>query len=300
MFKLAHISDVHLGPLPPITIRQLASKRVTGYVNWQRNRRKHLFGKTLETVLAGIAEHSPDHLAVTGDLVNLAIPLEIETAGAWLETVGAADFVSVVPGNHDAYVPGALGAATRRWLPYMQGDEAKELTSTQPKLFPYLRIRGSIALIGCSSAIATPPFSASGYFSAKQARKLVSLLQENGKKGLCRVVMIHHPPIRGATNLHKRLIGIRRFQAAIRAGGAELVLHGHTHLNTAYHIETTDKRVPVIGISSASQGPAGKKPVAGFNLFSISGEAGNWKIERERYALNPVSEKMELAEKHVF
>ena len=40
MFRLAHISDVHLGPLPPVTYRQLASKRITGYINWQRNRSK--------------------------------------------------------------------------------------------------------------------------------------------------------------------------------------------------------------------------------------------------------------------
>ena len=300
MFKLAHISDVHLGPLPPMTIRQLASKRITGFVNWQRNRRKHLFGNTLETVLAGIAEHSPDHLAVTGDLVNLAAPIEIETAGVWLESVGASDFVSVVPGNHDAYVPGALGSATKRWKAYMSGDNATDLPSTRPKLFPYLRLRGSIALIGCSSAIATPPFSASGYFSARQARALASMLEDLGKQGLCRVVMIHHPPIRGATNMHKRLIGIRRFQAAISLGGAELVLHGHTHLNTVHTIQSAAGKVPVIGIASASQGPGGKKPVAGFNLFSISGEAGNWIIARERFAFNSVSEKMELAEKDVF
>ncbi|RVC83466.1 metallophosphoesterase, partial [Mesorhizobium sp. M4A.F.Ca.ET.022.05.2.1] len=42
MFRLAHISDVHLGPLPGVTYRELASKRVVGYVNWQRNRRRHM------------------------------------------------------------------------------------------------------------------------------------------------------------------------------------------------------------------------------------------------------------------
>ena len=42
MFRLAHISDVHLGPLPDVTYRDLASKRMVGYVNWQRNRRRFL------------------------------------------------------------------------------------------------------------------------------------------------------------------------------------------------------------------------------------------------------------------
>ena len=48
------ISDVHLGPLPRLTFRELASKRITGYVNWHRNRRKHLFAGALDMLLADI------------------------------------------------------------------------------------------------------------------------------------------------------------------------------------------------------------------------------------------------------
>ena len=57
-------------------------------------------------IVADIKASSPDHLAVTGDLVNLALDAEIEMARYWLETLGSPHDVSVVPGNHDAYVPG--------------------------------------------------------------------------------------------------------------------------------------------------------------------------------------------------
>ncbi|MBN8934308.1 MAG: metallophosphoesterase, partial [Rhizobium pusense] len=107
MFKLAHISDVHLGPLPKLTFRELASKRITGFVNWHRNRRKHLFTDTLEKLLDDLETKSPDHLAITGDLVNLATGIEIRAAADWLEEVGDPEKTSVVPGNHDAYVSGA-------------------------------------------------------------------------------------------------------------------------------------------------------------------------------------------------
>jgi 3',5'-cyclic AMP phosphodiesterase CpdA len=140
-------------------------------------------------------------------------------------------------------------------------------------------------MIGCSTSIATPPFSATGYFSARQARETVALLKAAGEEGLFRVVMIHHPPIRGAAASHKRMIGIRRFAAAIAMGGAELVLHGHTHLNTLYWLEPHGKRVPVVGIASASQGPGASKPPAGYNLFSIGGEPGDWKLKWDRYGL---------------
>ena len=38
MFRLAHLSDPHLGPLPKPKLRELASKRLTGYMNWRRGR----------------------------------------------------------------------------------------------------------------------------------------------------------------------------------------------------------------------------------------------------------------------
>ena len=57
MFRLAHISDVHLGPLPDVSYRDLASKRVLGYVNWQRNRRRHMHDAVIDTIVADIKAH---------------------------------------------------------------------------------------------------------------------------------------------------------------------------------------------------------------------------------------------------
>src|SRR5690606_17956973 len=102
MFRLAHLSDVHLGPLPDVTYRDLASKRMVGYVNWQRNRRHIMQDSVLASITTDIEAAGADHLAVTGDLVNLALDGEIELAKLWLETLGSPEAVSVVPGNHDA------------------------------------------------------------------------------------------------------------------------------------------------------------------------------------------------------
>ncbi|MGG6898225.1 metallophosphoesterase family protein [Rhizobium sp. BR 315] len=286
MFKLAHISDVHLGPLPRLSIRELASKRITGFVNWHRNRRKHLFGNTLDLLLDDIKTKQADHLAVTGDLVNLASGIEIEAAATWLKMVGDPLHTSVVPGNHDAYVPGAYEKAMRAWYPYVRGDRAPAEWREDQRVFPYLRIRDQVALIGCSTAVATPPFAASGFYSARQARETVNMLRAAGDAGLFRIVMIHHPPIRGATSFYKRMIGIRRFAAAISTGGAELVLHGHTHLNTVHWLRGHADPVPVVGIASASQNVGGLKPPAAYNLFTIAGRPGAWELKAERYSLN--------------
>ncbi len=286
MFKLAHISDIHLGPLPRLSVRELFSKRITGFVNWHRNRRKHLFGSTLDLLLDDINARETDHLAVTGDLVNLASGIEIRAAAAWLAELGAPENTSVVPGNHDAYVPGAYEKSMRAWYPNVRGDLAPAEWEEGRHIFPYLRVRGKVAIVGCSTAVATPPFAASGFFGERQARETVNMLRAAGEAGLFRVVMIHHPPIRGATSFHKRMIGIRRFGAVISTGGAELVLHGHTHLNTLSWLRGQTGPVPVVGIASASQGPGGMKPPAAYNLFSIDGSPGAWELKGERFSLN--------------
>jgi 3',5'-cyclic AMP phosphodiesterase CpdA len=294
MFRLAHLSDVHLGPLPDLTYRELASKRVTGYVNWQRNRRKFMHDGVIDAVVNDMKASSPNHLAVTGDLVNLALDGEIEMARLWLQELGSPDDVSVVLGNHDAYVPGAFDKACKAWGPWMAGDGLTP--PTDRNAFPYMRVRDNVALIGVSSAHATAPFMATGFFREAQAERLGRLLDIARKAGHCRVIMIHHPPIRGAVPQHKRLFGISRFHKTIARHGAELVLHGHSHLPSLFTIGSKVK-TPVVGVAAAGQGMGASKPPAQYNLLDISGEAGNWKVQLTRRGLTGVSTPLSDIEK---
>lgn len=281
MFRLAHISDVHLGPLPDVSFRQLASKRITGYVNWRINRHHQHGAGTVGDIVGGIAASNASHTAVTGDLINLGLDSEIDQARDWLFMLGNPLNVSVVPGNHDAYVPGAFARACEAWQPWMDGDEP----APRAHMFPYLRVRGNVALIGVSSARASAPFMATGYFRNRQALALASLLHEAARRGLCRVILIHHPPVHRATAFHKRLVGIDKFQQVVRENGAELVLHGHTHLPTLTWIPGGGSRVPVVGVSAAGQAPGGIRPAAQFNILDFDGSPGNWRISLERHGL---------------
>ncbi|MEL6947687.1 MAG: metallophosphoesterase, partial [Pseudomonadota bacterium] len=134
MFRLIHLSDVHLGPLPRVRRRDLVSKRITGYVNWHRNRRDAMGGETLEKLITHVQAARPDHIVITGDLVNLALDAEISIMADWLSSVGAPRSVTVVPGNHDTYVPGALAAIKKAWRPFMSGDGADQVA------FPFIRL----------------------------------------------------------------------------------------------------------------------------------------------------------------
>ncbi len=230
---------------------------------------------------------------VTGDLVNLALDGEIEMARHWLETLGPPEDVSVVPGNHDAYVPGALDKACRAWAAWMTGDGVN--SPVDRNSFPYLRVRGKVALIGVSTARATAPFMANGFFMEGQAKRLGRMLDATAGRGLFRVVMIHHPPLRGAVPQHKRLFGIDRFAKLMRRHGAELILHGHSHLPTLSLMDGRDATIPVVGVAAAGQAPGGKHPAAQYNLLGIDGEPANWRITlTQRGLTGPATQPTDL------
>src|SRR5690606_28618542 len=151
----------------------------------------------------------------------------------------------VIPGNHDAYLPGAMRHYGNAWAPYMTGDNGDAG-------FPYVRIRGEAAIVGVSSAIATAPLMATGRVGERQAEALAERLAALRGDGLCRVVLIHRPPGRGATPWHKRLTDAARFRAVIARAGADLVLHGHNHRTSVGHLDGPDGPVPVVGATSAS------------------------------------------------
>lgn len=266
-FRLAHLSDPHLGPLPPVRVRELASKRVFGYLNWQRSRRRALAEDVLDRLVDDIARQHPDHVAVTGDLVNIALAAEFAPAARWLARIGPPEHVSLVPGNHDAYVPGALAAGVGHWAAYMAGDDAQDAAFGRLR-FPYVRRRGEVAIVGVSSAAATVPLSARGVFRPPQAAALELQLAVLGEEGRFRIVLIHHPPLGRLAPVHKRLVGARRFQRVIAAAGAELVLHGHTHVRSIAEIAGPSGPVPVVGVTSASAAGPGPKR-ARYNLFEI-------------------------------
>jgi 3',5'-cyclic AMP phosphodiesterase CpdA len=110
---------------------------------------------------------------------------------------------------------------------------------------------------------------ATGYFRAAQAARLGALLDRAGREGLFRVVMIHHPPVRGSAAAHKRLFGIALFQRTVRTHGAELVLHGHTHEPTLYRIPGPGGDIPVVGVAAAGEAFGSRRPLAQYNLIDI-------------------------------
>ena len=278
MVLLAQFSDVHLGPLPQVSVADLASKRLLGYLNWQRTRSRIHGDAVLSALVADMHAARPDQIVVTGDLVNLGLPAEYRQARAWLETLGSPHDVTVIPGNHDAYVASGVAHYVAQWKDYARGDGEGGET-----VFPFLRRRGALALIGVSSAVPTGPFMATGRIGAAQAKALAALLTETARENLFRVVLIHHPVAEGAATRMRRLVDAARFRTVIAEHGAELVLHGHNHRTMVMAIPGPRGAVPVVGATATSLRPRPHHAGGGYNLFSIDGEPGAWRLTmRER------------------
>lgn len=287
-FTLAHVSDPHLPPLPAPRLPELASKRVFGYLNWTRNRHRYHRRDVLDVLVSDLLAQAPDHIAITGDLVNLALEAEFAPARAWLENVGPPERVTLVPGNHDAYVRSTRHRFSEAWKSYLAGDDPQN----HGAIFPSLRRRGPLALIGVSTAVPTPPLMATGWLGKSQMEALERLLASLAAESAFRVLLIHHP-LRSSASA-KRLTDAPELLALLKRHGVELVLHGHDHVHSTIWVEGPNgSSIPVVGVPSASARAHGHYPDAAYNLFSIARDGDGWRC---RQIVRGVNEALHVRE----
>jgi 3',5'-cyclic AMP phosphodiesterase CpdA len=284
-FTLAHLSDIHLSPLPAVDLRHWNVKRFLGWLNWQ-HRRRHVYSRdVLDRIVDDLHAQEPDHIAVTGDLANLGLPAEHAIALDWLGTIGTPDRVTAIPGNHDIYCRIGADLGTERWHPHMSANSAAadhaiaELMGAELP-FPFVRRFGRLAIVALNSAVPTRPFYAIGRLGPEQMRRLASILERLGAEGMMRVVLIHHPPLPGLSKKRHDLQDAAEFADVLTRHGAELVLHGHEHREMLTWHPTPARRIPIIGVPSASLAlPYKKEPLARYNLYRLLPDANRSRIE---------------------
>ncbi|MBR0959155.1 metallophosphoesterase family protein [Bradyrhizobium japonicum] len=270
-FTLAHLSDPHLAPLPKPRLIELAGKRALGYVNWTRNRHKYQRREVLDALVADMKAQAPDHIAVTGDLVNLALEAEFAPALDWLESVGPPDRVTTIPGNHDAYVRATFHRFGETFAPYLAGDDGRIG-------FPSVRRRGPLALISLSTAVPTLPLMATGTLGRDQLASLAEVLERLAAEDVFRVLLVHHPLKSSARQ--KRMTDAPALLTLLKRHGVELILHGHDHIHSTIWVEGPNGNIPALGVPSASALAHGRYPAAAYNLFKIEKDNAGWRCEQ--------------------
>lgn len=279
-YVLAHLSDPHLSSLESVKLHQLLSKRVLGYLSWKLHRRAEHRREVLDAMVRDLSVTRPDHIVITGDLTHLGLPSEFRQVSHWLQSVERPTRLTLVPGNHDAYVRAPYHRTLKLLAPYLISDPltVSQDQDAKSSMFPSLRIRGPLALISLSSAYPSPPFFATGRIGKSQLRALEGLLDELGRDELIRVVLVHHPPVANTVRWRKRLIDSRDLTALLLHRGVELVLHGHAHRSSWKTLQTRHGKVPVIGVPSASG--IGLKPEyrAQYHLYRFQRQGAGWAL----------------------
>ncbi|MEM7620686.1 MAG: metallophosphoesterase [Pseudomonadota bacterium] len=278
MLQLIHLSDCHLTPLSHVKWHKLLNKRCLGYLNWHLSRKAIHQRDILSAIVKDIKQKNSDHTIVTGDLVNLALPEEFEEAKNWLQDLGTPETVSVVPGNHDAYVAPQKGSGYHLWHPFMTSNT--DIAQSQRKeSFPYIRfLKEKVALIGVSSGVPTPYFMATGLLGDEQCENLDKVLKTLKQQNMFRILLIHHPPLAHQAANHKSLKDHKALYEIIKTHGAEIILHGHNHEFSHITISTPSYKdiTHIIGAPSASSSHSSLDKCAGYNRLSIEQHQGGW------------------------
>ena len=141
----------------------------------------------------------------------------------------------------------------------------------------------------------TGPLMATGRLGKTQLEAFAELLRETGAKGLARVVLIHHPPLAGATPPLRGLLDALAFQRVVRDLGAEAILHGHTHRQAVRSLPSRAARtiggdVPVLGAPSAAAAARDPRYRAAYHLVRLDREGERWRVGARARGLAPESE----------
>jgi 3',5'-cyclic AMP phosphodiesterase CpdA len=291
VIRIAHVSDPHVLSRTAAEWRSiLFNKRLTGYANLLLRRGRVHRRDYLLAVLAAAAEHA-DHVVVTGDITNLALEHEYEAAGELLDGLARRTEVTVVPGNHDIYLP-----STRRgrrfphhFARFIQSDLPEFARDLPAGPFPCVKLRGAVAVIALSSAVPRPPFVAGGFVGQPQLEALQQLLAHPAVQQRMPVVLIHHPPM----DARHRLVQLRdgladaaALQDVLRTLPRGLVLFGHLHVRRRCRWPTSSGALDVIGASGAALDHRDASIRAGFNRYVLD-ERGSL-VSVEAHVLDPV------------
>lgn len=277
MTRIAHVSDLHLSPVPFPLEWPWRLKPALGWINWKRQPGAHDTG-LWERTAAAVGAAGADHVAVTGDLIELGLSSEYEAAREAMARLGAPERVSWAPGNHDCYTsdtPARIRAALGDWL--APGPAGGDLRDRFPRLDPL----GRAAVVTLCSGTPTWTFSAEGELGEEQLRRLDRALAGLDRTRLLPVIAIHHPPAAPGLSRLKRLRDGRRLLKMLARHRCPLVLHGHLHEASRREIDVDGQTITLIGAPSASATGAHGEDPAGFNLVTV-GDRLDWAAESIR------------------
>ena len=268
VIRIGHFSDLHLPLGRAVHPRQLAGKRLLGYLNLRFNRSKTHKLDAFAVLLAELVKERPDFTIMTGDLTSLAFEFEFAAIDELFRSAGLQpETTLIIPGNHDRYalladIRCAFERSLAAWLP-----EGFSRSSG----YPLCRLAPPVAIFGLDTAVWRNPIRAAGHLSAEQIARLRELLESARAQALFPIIAMHHPPF------HLRRTWLRDYRSGLDGGDDLLtalsnrvctVLHGHLHAFSRRRIQNLD----VIGVPAASNDASCESRQLAYHVYTFSRE----------------------------
>ena len=116
---------------------------------------------------------------------------------SWLARFGPPSRVNAIPGNHDAYVAVPSERGWQRWTPYLESDPAAGPFRGDRRTSRPCACAASSRSWACARLSPRRRSCAFGSVGRRAARAPRPRARAAPRRGLCRVVLIHHPPVTG-------------------------------------------------------------------------------------------------------
>jgi 3',5'-cyclic AMP phosphodiesterase CpdA len=292
--RVAHFSDLHVLALEGISRTRFLNKRFTGLVNLRLKREHKHRPAHVRAVAQEVGRAKVDHVVITGDLTNLALEQEFEAVQRLIEDdlrLAPRD-VTIVPGNHDLYTRGAMRDRrfTRFFAPYLVSDMPEYAVDIALGMFPIVKLRGPLAIIGISSAVPRLPLVASGELGAEQVAAVARIMAHDEVRRRTPILALHHPIHNPPSAIKTWVEGLRdadELKGAIDEVPRGLILHGHLHGRMQRALTTRAGSLLAVGATSASLHHVDPDRMAGFNVYTFDDSGALTDVEA--HILEPAS-----------
>lgn len=255
--RVLHISDVHVDvPLWAVPLRGWWNKRLLGGANYLFRRSRHFrdVRRKLEALDRFRLEWDVDLVLCTGDYTVLGTEAELAAARRLIDPLTHAPrgFVTV-PGNHDVYVPDAVGRFERFFGDFLETDMPEHRIDG---CWPVVRLVGeSVAVVALDSTRPNPqPWRSSGRIPDVQLAALRGILADPRVSERFVFVITHYAP-RLENGQRDRfahgLLNGDEFLACVADLPRGAVLHGHVH--HCYRVQVPGVRPSLFGAGSTTQ-----------------------------------------------
>lgn len=226
--RIGHLSDIHVPAPVRLGLRDVFSKRITGYLNLRFRRLQEYDVSVLQAAVQRLIADAVDVVVISGDLSNLAYHQEFERAYALLHPLTEAGIPwFVIPGNHDRYLARAIDGfmeerfANQLGRPLIDGEH-----------YPWISVQPGATIVGLNSSVPNAAFQAWGAVSPEQIDALRQATDEILASSQPLVLVVHHHLGKAPHKENDHNRNLRNSDEVLRVAqelNATLILHGHNH-----------------------------------------------------------------------